>query len=59
LCANAKGEVPPLVPNPSDAVRGPIPPANLARVVAEWPHLPEPIKVAILALVQAAGGSNV
>jgi hypothetical protein len=33
-----------------------LPPADpdLARVVAAWPSLPEPIKAAVLALVRAA-----
>jgi hypothetical protein len=29
---------------------------DLARVLEAWPTLPEPIRAAVLALVQAAGG---
>jgi hypothetical protein len=32
--------------------------ADLTRVVDAWPALPAPIKTAILALVEASGGSD-
>jgi hypothetical protein len=33
-------------------------PADLATVVAVWDRLPEPIKAAVLVLVQTTGGAN-
>ena len=52
------GEVPVLVPWLPDAVSGPIHHPELVRVVDAWDHLPEAIRTAILALVQAAGGAG-
>jgi hypothetical protein len=53
-----QSEVPAEVPSLSEAVSGPQIPPDLARVVAAWDRLPEAIKAGVLALVQAAGGSN-
>ena len=52
------GEVPTVVPCPSGAISGLDFPPDLARVVAAWDRLPEAIKAGVLALVQAAGGSD-
>ena len=56
---NQAGEVPVAVPIPAGAVSGPQFPPDLAHVVAAWDRLPKAIKVGVLALVQAAGGTNV
>jgi hypothetical protein len=48
--------VPVLVPSASDPAQEPQIPADLARLGAEWDRLPDAIKNAILALVQAAQG---
>jgi len=48
------GEVPVLVPSPTDAVSPAQLPPELARVVAAWDELPEAIRTGILALVDAA-----
>jgi hypothetical protein len=54
-----QGEVPTVVPSPVGAPSNPVLPTDLARVVAAWDRLSDPIKAGILALVQAAlGGSN-
>ena len=51
-------EVPVVVPRSSeDAPHAQFPP-DLTLVVAAWDRLPEAIKAGILALIQAAGGSN-
>jgi hypothetical protein len=50
--------VPVEVPSPPGAVSGLQLPPDLARVVTAWDRLPQAIKAGILALVQAAGGSN-
>ena len=47
-----------MVPRLQDADFGPNFPPDLARVVAAWDCLPEVIKAGILALVEAAGGSD-
>jgi hypothetical protein len=50
--------VPVVVPRSSeDAPHAQFPP-DLTLVVAAWDRLPEAIKAGILALIQAAGGSN-
>ncbi|RIK76945.1 MAG: hypothetical protein DCC67_13265 [Planctomycetota bacterium] len=48
------GEVPVLVPSPEDGVSIAQLPPDMARVVAAWDGLPEAIRTAILALVDAA-----
>lgn len=53
---DASGEVPVLVPCPPGAVSGPVFSPELARVLGAWDHLPEAIRTAILALIQAANG---
>jgi hypothetical protein len=55
---NESGEVPALVPSPSEAASGPVFSPDLARVVAAWPDLPDAIKAGVLAIVQAAGGCH-
>jgi hypothetical protein len=45
--------VPVLVPSSSETAQSPQFPADLARIVAAWARLPDAIKTAILALVQA------
>lgn len=55
---DASGEVPVLVPCPPGAVSGPVFSPELARVVDAWDHLPEAIRTAILALVQAGRGAG-
>jgi len=55
--------VPTLVPTSSpdaDAETAPTPPSDtgLAQVVAAWPHLPVAIRAGIVAMVNAAGGSD-
>lgn len=47
-----------MVPRPPGADSGPPLPPDLARVVDAWDRLPETIKAGILALVQAAGGTD-
>jgi len=54
----SSGEVPVLVPSPPGAVSGPPYCPDLARVVGAWDRLPDAIRTAILALVQAAGGAG-
>jgi hypothetical protein len=49
------GELPVWVPSRSEAAQSPHFPGDLARIGAEWDRLPDAIKAAILALVQAAG----
>ncbi len=56
--ANQSPEVPTVVPCPSKADCSSQFPPKLARVVAVWDLLPEAIKTAILALVQAAVANN-
>jgi hypothetical protein len=53
---NASGEVPPVVPCAENAVFRPVFGPDLARVVDAWDCLPAAIRMAILALVQAATG---
>ncbi len=48
--------VPTVVPSASEPVPSPQLPTDLARIVATWERLPNAIKAAILALVQAAVG---
>src|SRR5690606_23494871 len=48
--------VPVLLPSASEPAPSPQFPADLARLGAEWERLPDGIKAAILALVQAAQG---
>ena len=49
----------PSLPLPYGPPDGPSePPSNLAGVVAAWPALPDPIKAAVLALVEAASGKR-
>lgn len=48
--------MPGLVPYPPGAVSMPAFAPELARVADAWDHLPEAIRAAILALVQAAEG---
>ncbi len=55
---NGGGEVPTMVSRPQGADSGTDLPPDLARVVDAWDRLPEAIKAGILALVQAAGGSD-
>ena len=38
-----------------DAAPDPLPP-DLARVVAAWPDLPDPVRAGVLAMVAASGG---
>jgi hypothetical protein len=45
--------VPTVVPSASEPAKEPHLPADLTRIVATWDHLPDAIKSAILALVQA------
>jgi hypothetical protein len=51
--------VPVGVPSPSGPVSDAQQSPDLARVVAAWHRLPDAIKVGVLALIQAAGGSHV
>jgi len=53
-----KSEVPVLVPSPPEGVSSPPPDPDLARLVALWPKLPDAIKAAISALVQASGADD-
>jgi len=55
---DVKGEVPTVVPSPRGTDFDPVLPPDLARVVAAWDGLPASFKAGILALVQAAGGSD-
>jgi hypothetical protein len=55
---NEPGEVPTVVPSPPGAVSCPEFPPDLALVGAAWDRLPDAIKAGVLALVQAAGGSD-
>jgi hypothetical protein len=48
------GEVTVLVPSPEDGVSSAQHPTDLARVLTAWDQLPEAIRTAILALVDAA-----
>ena len=47
-----------MVPSPPGADLGPVFPPDLARVASAWDGLPASIKAGILAIVQAAGGSD-
>jgi hypothetical protein len=57
-----QGRVPVLVPSSPGADSGGHSQANqptdLARVVAAWPTLPDPIRTAILTLIRAVGGGD-
>ena len=46
-CGEVAAAYTPLTQPPADA--------DLTRIVAAWPHLPEPIKAAVRALIGAAG----
>jgi hypothetical protein len=51
--------VPVLVPCPENAISGLVFAPDLARVVDSWDRLPEAIRTAILALIQAFTDSSV
>ncbi len=57
-----KGEVPTVVPSSLRSDSGPFPAASddpvLAQITAGWADLPKAVKTGLLALIQAAGGSD-
>lgn len=51
-------EVPVVVPSPAGAVSGLHFPTDLAHIIAVWHRLSQAMRAGILAMVQAAGGSD-